>query len=73
MITLIAYVLTFAIAGAMLAVMMLACFGVLMLAYAIYKGFKMLHIKIRAHLRHRRAVREFNEKYKNAKEDIHVL
>ena len=61
MITLIAYFLTFAVAGAMLAIMLLSCGGVLMLAYALYKGVKTLHIKIRANLRMKRAKKRQNE------------
>lgn len=61
MITLIAYVLAFAVAGAMLAIMLLSCGGVLMLAYALYKGFKTLSIKVRADLRMKRAKKRREE------------
>ncbi len=63
----------FAFAGVMLAILILSCGAVLALVALIWNMSNKAYIKIRAHLRHRRAVREFNEKYKNAKEDIHAL
>ena len=61
MIMLIAYVLAFAAAGVMLAVMLLTCFGVLMLAHSLYKGIEMLSIKLCANLRMKRAMKRRNE------------
>lgn len=61
MITLIAYVLTFAVAGAMLAIMLLSFGGVLMLAYALYKGVKTLSMKMRLHIRMKRAKKRREE------------
>lgn len=63
----------FALAGVMLAILILSCGAALALVALIGHVSNKAYIKIRAHLRHRRAVREFNEKYKNAKEDIHAL
>ena len=63
----------FALAGVMLAILILSCSAALALVALIGHVSNKAYIKIRAHLRHRRAVREFNEKYKNAKEDIHAL
>ena len=61
MIELVAYALTPVAAGAMLAIMLLSCVGVLMLAYALCKGVKTLYIKLRANLRMKRAMKRRNE------------
>lgn len=55
------YAATFALIGAALAIMLLSCVAVLELAYAICKGVKKLYIKIRAHLRMKRAKKRQNE------------
>ena len=63
----------FALAGVMLAITCLACGAVLAAVSVVWHVSEKAYIKVRAHIRCRRAAREFNEKYTNEKVDIHVL
>lgn len=55
----------FALAGVMLAILLLSCSAVLALVTLIWHVSEKAYIAFRAHLRHRRAVNEFNKKIKS--------
>ena len=63
----------FALAGVMLAILLLSCAAVLSIVGVSIKAFSKCLARLRRHIRYKRAKREFEEKYKKEKVDIHVL